>query len=116
MPTYSFVCNKCQNIFELFYTFSAYDKAEFHQCDKCGSKDTERNYTEDALSINTSVIKADSELKTLGDLANRNRDKFSDDQKLDLHNKHNSYKEEAPAQELPSGMTRMKKPPKPKWR
>ena len=116
MPTYSFVCKKCQNIFELFYTFEAYDKSESHTCDKCGSIQTERNYVEDALTINSSVIKADSELKTLGDLANRNRDKFSDDQKLYLHNKHNSYKEEGPAKELPSGMSRMKKPPKPKWR
>jgi hypothetical protein len=62
-----------------------------------------------------SVKKSDSELKTIGDLARRNSDKFSDDEKTHLYNKHNSYKYEESTKQLPSGMSRLKKPKKTKW-
>jgi len=68
-------------------------------------------------TINGSIKKSDSELKTLGDLANRNRDRLNDDQKASLHAKHNAYKEQESTKELPSGMSRIKKPKnKIKWR
>jgi hypothetical protein len=64
-----------------------------------------------------SVKKSDSELKTIGDLANRNRDKISDDHKSYLDQKHNAYKEELSTKQLPQGMSRMQKPKtKIKWR
>ena len=67
-------------------------------------------------TLNTSVKKSDDQLKTLGDLANRNRDKLSEDQKVELYSKHNSYKDE-PVNEkpLPKGLSRLKKQPKTKW-
>jgi hypothetical protein len=65
--------------------------------------------------MGSSVIKSDSELKTLGDLANRNRDRMSEDQKQSLYEKHNAYKEQGPTQDLPKGMTRMKKTKGVKW-
>lgn len=114
MPTYSYSCNKCYNDFELFFYIKDY--REKPKCIHCGSQSTQRLITKDAATLNTSVKKSDSELKTLGDLANRNRDKMSDDQKQHLYNKHNSYKEESPKKQLPKGMTRMKKPgSKIKW-
>lgn len=113
MPSYSYQCDNCNQKFELF--FSIKDYQEKPKCEYCSSKKTSRLYILDVASQITSIRKSDSELKTLGDLANRNRDKLSDDQKLELHNKHNSYKEEAPKKELPSGMTRLKKQPKTKW-
>jgi len=82
----------------------------------CGNKKTERNYVSDASTIMGSVKKSDNELSTIGDLANRNRDRLSNDQKIELHQKHNSYKETESTKELPKGMSRMKKPKtKLKW-
>lgn len=76
---------------------------------------------EDMLSINSSVKKSDSELKTLGDLANRNRDKMSKDHKMALDQKHTQYQDDKLkdelTKELPKGMSRIKKPKnKIKWR
>jgi len=69
------------------------------------------------LTINGSVKKSDSELKTIGDLANRNRDRMTNDQKNYLDKKHNEYKDQDLAKELPKGMSRIKKPKnKIKWR
>lgn len=113
MPSYSYQCNKCNTKFELFFLIKDY--IETPQCPDCKSKKTNRLYMVDVASQVTSVRKADSELKTLGDLANRNRDRLSDDQKNQLYNDHNSYKEENPKKDLPSGMTRLKKQSKIKW-
>ena len=72
------------------------------------------------LTINSSVKKSDSELKTLGDLANRNRDKMSEDHKKALDAKHTAYQDaklkDELTKELPKGMSRIAKPKyKPKW-
>lgn len=114
MPTYSYRCNKCNKNFELFSTISSY--TEKPNCIHCNSKLTERRYVEDLLTLNASVKKSDTELKTLGDLANRNRDRMSDDQKQSLFEKHNEYRDNQVLQDLPKGMSRMKKPKnKTKW-
>lgn len=71
---------------------------------------------DDVVTQTTSIKKADSELKTLGDLAMRNTERMSDDEKTHLYKKHNSYKEDAgDCKPLPTGMKRMKKPPKIQW-
>lgn len=112
MPVYSYACNKCKLKFELFFSYSKYE--EQPECSGCKSNNTYRLYVEDAMTINTSVKKSDSELKTLGDLANRNRDKLSDDQKLALQHRHNSYKD-SPSMDLPTGMSRIKRGKKTQW-
>ena len=61
------------------------------------------------LTLNSSVRKSDSELKTLGDLADRNRDRLSNDQKTEMHQKQNEYKDQDLVKQLPKGMSRMKK-------
>jgi pyruvate-formate lyase-activating enzyme len=67
-------------------------------------------------TISSSVKKTDSELKTIGDLANRNRDKMSNDHKQHLQEKHNEYKDTELEKQLPKGMNRIKKPKKKiKW-
>ena len=87
------------------------------KCPSCKSKDTYRLYRDDLSTLNCSVKKGDNELKTLGDLANRNRDRMSDDQRNSLDHKHNAYKDNKPAKELPTGMSRIEKPKhKIKWR
>lgn len=113
MPSYSYQCNSCNSKFELF--FSIKDYQEKPVCESCNSSETSRLYVADVLSQVASVRKSDGELKTLGDLANRNRDRLSDDQKKHLQQKHNEYKEAPSQKELPSGMTRLKKQPKTKW-
>lgn len=115
MPTYSYICSDCEQNFELFFNISAYKPKP--KCQYCGSNNTCRDYETDMRSIVNSVIKSDSELKTIGDLANRNRDKLSNDEKVHLENKHNSYKETPSDKPLPKGMSRIKKPShKIKWR
>lgn len=115
MPTYTYLCDKCQSTFELFFYIRDYD--EQPKCIKCASKQTRRSYTSDVLSQSASVKKSDSELKTLGDLALRNTERLSDDEKTALYMKHNAYKEDKiETKPLPKGMSRIKKPPKTKWR
>jgi len=113
MPTYSYCCNKCSQEFELFFYIKDY--IEKPSCIYCKSKNTTRSYIKDVSTQNTSVRKMDSELKTVGDLANRNRDKLSEDEKISLFNKHNEYKQEKPTTELPKGMKRIAKTSKVKW-
>lgn len=114
MPVYTFICEKCNNIFEIVCSISSYSDKQ--KCDKCKSKEyVIRHYQEDINSLCASVKKNDSELKTLGDIANRNRDRMSDDQKQALYEKHNDYKEKQPDKPLPKGVSRMKKQPKTKW-
>lgn len=113
MPTYSYQCNKCKSIFELFFYIKDY--IEKPACSLCKSKDTNRHYVSDVLTQSASVKKSDSELKTVGDLANRNRDKMTEDQKQHLYNKHNSYKDTKEEIPLPKGMSRIKKQNKTKW-
>lgn len=114
MPTYSYQCSKCKQSFELFFYIKDYH--ENPPCLSCKSKKTHRLITNDVLTQNCSVKKADTELKTLGDLAQRNSDRMSDDEKQSLYTKHNSYKDDTELdKKLPSGMSRVKKQPKIKW-
>jgi putative FmdB family regulatory protein len=115
MPTYSYLCNSCGNNFEIVCSFSQYEKNPLPKCESCSSKLTVRRYAEDVQTINASVRKSDSELRTIGDIANRNRDRLSDDEKRAIYEKNNSYKEEESQKELPTGMTRMKKTRKTQW-
>lgn len=115
MPTYSYLCNDCNSSFELFFYIKDY--VEKPSCCYCSSNSTSRLITNDVLTQSCSVKKSDTELKTLGDLAQRNSERMSDDQKISLYNKHNSYKigEDQKELSLPKGMQRVKKPPKIKW-
>lgn len=113
MPNYSYECCQCKHQFELFFYIKDY--TEKPKCIKCGSKKTQRSYILDVSTQATSVKKSDSELKTLGDLANRNRDKMSEDQKNELYHKHNEYKYDNTETPLPNGMSRLKKQKKVKW-
>lgn len=112
MPTYTYSCGSCGKKFEMFFYISDYNPTP--TCLFCSNPKTERSYIDDISSVQGSVIKSDSELKTIGDIANRNRDRLSNDQKQELYHKHNSYKESVD-NPLPKGMNRVKKPPKTKW-
>jgi putative FmdB family regulatory protein len=113
MPTYSYSCSECKNDFELFFYIKDYVAQP--KCVECRSNNTYRRYNDDILTQSCSVKKADNELKTLGDLAARNTERMSVDQKQSLYEKHNSYKEEISDKPLPKGMNRIKKPPKTEW-
>jgi putative FmdB family regulatory protein len=113
MPTYSYYCDNCNQEFELFFYIKDY--IEEPPCSLCNHNKTHRYYIKDVSTQSASVRKSDNELKTIGDLANRNRDRLSDDQKAELHSKHNSYKEHKEEKPLPKGMSRMKKGTKTIW-
>jgi putative FmdB family regulatory protein len=113
MPTYSYSCEECNEEFELFSSIKDYISTP--KCIKCNGKKTYRRYIDDVITQATSVKKSDSELKTLGDLANRNRDRMSDDEKASLNTKHNEYKDPKEELPLPKGMKRLKKQNKIKW-
>ena len=112
MPNYSYGCDNCHTSFELFFYIKDYDPSP--KCIGCG-KIAHRLYSVDVLTQSASVKKGDSELKTIGDLARRNSDRLSEDEKTHLYQKHNSYKFEDSKKELPKGMNRVKKEPKIKW-
>jgi len=115
MPTYTYYCEKCKKSFELFSSIREYDPEP--TCLLCKKTKAHRDYIVDVATQSASVKKSDNELKTIGDLAMRNSERMSNDQKTDLYIKHNSYKEEkTETKPLPKGMSRIKKPPKPKWR
>jgi len=114
MPSYTFFCNKCKKKFEIVSSIREYSSDQ--NCPICLSTDNvERCYIEDVATLNSSVKKSDNELKTVGDLANRNRDRMSDSQKEELYIKHNEYKEAEPSKPLPKGCKRLKKQSKNKW-
>lgn len=113
MPTYTYYCKECHKNFELFFYIKDYIPDP--KCADCG-QDACRSYVDDVLSQVASVRKSDNELKTIGDLADRNRDRLTDQQKMDLYVKHNSYKESFDeSKPLPTGMSRVKKQPKTLW-
>jgi hypothetical protein len=110
MPEYSFICDKCDEGFSLFFSITEYTKLSSKNkinCPNCNSNKVNRDLLSDCSTIAGSVKKSDGELKTIGDLANRNRDRMSDDQKADLYKKHNSYRESEPEKPLPAGMSRI---------
>jgi hypothetical protein len=81
----------------------------------CGSNKVHRDYEKDLDGLVGAVRKHSSELKTIGDIAARNRDTYSDDQKLDMKKQHFSYLEEGELPEPPKGATRIKKSEPVKW-
>lgn len=114
MPTYTYFCNNCEEQFELFSYIKDYNPTP--KCIHCNKKKTQRSYISDVITQTSSVKKADSELKTIGDLAMRNTERMSDDEKTALYIKHNSYKDKIDeSKPLPSGMKRIKKPEKIQW-
>lgn len=112
MPEYTYKCEECNSTFAVVCSISEYKD---HPKCCCGSKKTTRKYAEDCLTINGSVRLGDNELKTLGDLAKRNTERMSDDEKQAIWAKNNAYKENPPDKPLPKGMSRLKKQPKMKW-
>jgi putative FmdB family regulatory protein len=108
MPTYTFDCSTCTHSFEYFMFMSDYDAvAPTLKCPLC-DEPALRNFEADLPRAN--VIVSDNET-TVGTLAKRNRDRFSDDYKHELHEKHNAYrklpKDQEPAP-LPKGWKRLR--------
>lgn len=116
MPSYSYYCSECKIHFEIFSSIKDYSSDKKPICTQCKTnKSVLRRYDIDVSSQHASVKKGDTELKTIGDLARRNSDRLSEDEKIHLYQKHNAYKFEDNTKELPTGMNRVKKPEKMKW-
>jgi hypothetical protein len=110
MPEYTYECSKCDSVFSVICSISEYKD---HPKCTCGSKETNRCYISDCLTINSRVRLGDDEIKTLGDLAKRNTERMSDDEKRHIYKKNNAYKQTPSEKSLPTGMSRLKKPKKP---
>ncbi len=107
MPCYSYFCESCNQKFEIVCSIKDYQ--EQAKCELCSGNNVIRLYIEDLSTLNVSIKKHTSELSTIGDVANRNRDSFSNDQKAAIAAKNNAYREEVSTNELPKGMSRIKK-------
>lgn len=114
MPEYSFYCEKCGKPFEVSCSINDYSNNKI-RCIFCNSANINRDLMSDISGSYLSIRKHDSELKTLGDLANRNAEKFSADKKNHLFHKHNEYRKDKDGK-LPDGMTRIKKTKKVNWK
>lgn len=79
-------------------------------CPKCDISNTIRRNFEEDLPVNQ-IIKGDSEIK-IGHLAQRNTEKFSEDEKQAIYRKNNAYKFAAPDRDLPKGMSYIGEPGK----
>jgi len=87
MPSYTFECESCGN-FEIVQSIANYQPIA--TCPGCNKTSEQRVYEAD---LPTGAVRlADSEIKTLGHLAQRNTENFSDDHKAELYKKHNAYK------------------------
>lgn len=111
MPTYTFLCEKCKETFDTLSSIGAYTgKAK---CPHCKKVSTTRDYKTDLP--NGFVPLSDDQI-TVGHLAHRNGERYSDDQKEAIRRKVNAYKEGSPERELPKGMNRMRKNGKVEWK
>lgn len=105
MIVYSFFCKYagCKlSSFEVTYQ-SIKEYKSYGICPSCGYKSEERDYLADLPA--SSIVKSDDQLKTVGDLAKRNTDKFSNDKKEHIWRENNHYRF-SPEQELPGKMIR----------
>lgn len=104
MPIYPYRCKNCRHAFEVFQSIHKY--RTLHKCPNCKYDALERIFV-----IGDAFVKlADTEIKKVGHLAQRNTEKMSDDQRQELHRKHNEYKYKEPEKDLPPGMTRVPRP------
>lgn len=100
MPTYTFLCERCDVDFEVYMTLSSYNPSQ--NCPTCNKSDkTCRNYQSDNVSGNVSN-------RTVGIVADKNTSKMSEDEKEHLWRKHNAYRL-GPKPDLPPGMERIDK-------
>lgn len=81
MPSYDFECSKCNHTFDRFMSFNEYEIPT--TCPECGETScVHRVYSAPDLSVP----------KTVGSLADKNRDSMSEDHRQHLKEKHNAYR------------------------
>lgn len=100
MPTYTFLCERCNVDFEVCMSISTYNPSQ--DCPTCKKSDkTCRDYRSDNVSGTIAN-------RTLGAVADKNTSRMSEDEKEHLWRKHNAYRL-GPKPELPPGMERIDK-------
>ena len=108
MPTYEFQCLKCGAVHEIVRSFKSPNPQRVGDLDEVcchgNSKIQQIFYAPDV-----SIRLGDSEVKTIGHLADRNSSKFSDDYKSKLTKKNKTKRSGG---KLPEGMERAKPAPK----
>ncbi len=91
MPTYSYYCIECDRKCEFFQSLRDY--TPLVTCPNCKKDGLVRDLKSDLP--NGSVKKGEHEL-TVGELAARNTERFSEDYKEHLHNKHHAHMKNPP--------------------
>ena len=94
MPTFTYMCNSCNKIFEKQLSFKEYDTISV-LCE-CGSNDLQRDSQADVATVVESH-------KTVGSLANKNTSRMSDDEKESINRKNNAYLNKEFTGKLPEG-------------
>lgn len=100
MPSYTFICEDCKYTLELICSIKEYDSvcADL-ECQKCKSLNFYRDYLSDCVHTNV------REVKTLGQLADRNEKKYGKELCQKMREDFKTKKK--PSQmELPAGMSR----------
>ena len=97
MPTYSFSCQKCKNLFEVVMSMANYTSEQ--SCPSCKSNKVLRDYQSDQ-------VRGFVTTQTVGSLAEKNTSKLSSDKLYNLQQKHTEYRRQ-PKPELPKGMKRI---------
>lgn len=110
---YTFQCDNCSYILEKSMEISKYKALK--KCPECKKNKMYRRY--DLDNISGAVRLANSEIKKLGHLAQRNTERMSQDQIDSIYRKNNAYKNKpnSAKKELPSGMSRVEKPENITW-
>jgi len=105
MPDYTFECEKCSEQIVLFFTMSEYEnKSKKIKCPLCKGK-VIRNFLED--SVKGFVSSSISDCKTIGQYAEKQTAKYSQQQVEDIVENFKT-KKTGGMQELPTGMSRIK--------
>ena len=108
MPEYSYQCEKCDHGFSKIWSISEYEqRSKKNKCPECKSTQVYRNYQADNVVGN--YIKGLHECKTLGEYADKQTAKLSNDER-NTRLAGFKTKKTGGMKELPTGMSRTKNP------
>ena len=100
MPSYTFKCDDCEYELDLICSIKEYDEETASLCcPKCESQEFYRDYQADC------VHGAVREVKTLGQLAERNEKKYGKEKCQLMRENFKTKKTDKPRRELPEGMS-----------
>ncbi len=107
MPEYNFQCNKCETLFNKFWSMADYDKRSKNvKCPNCKTKKVYRDYATDQVTSN--VVPMLSECSTLQRYAEKQSKQYGKEKCEKMAEGFTEYRrnKKGGMKELPSGMKR----------